>query len=180
MAACEPFCTRTEGGTWSEEATKLSREVANLLDDLDEEELVEMIKDQQLFVAEVRGHIVGCAGWRTGSLRHVYVSSGSRDSGTKAEGAHSFGVTYPRQNAGDSPGNRIGGSIGVTACSREIAGGGGGSRTPVFRAFVGASPSAASGKISGRRHPPAACVDPSLAVMSRRATRPVPAVSRSR
>ncbi len=58
--------------------------------------------------------------------------------------------------------------------------GGGGSRTPVFRAVIGSSPSAASGKVSGRRHPPAACVDPSTAVMSRRATMPVPAVSRSR
>jgi hypothetical protein len=34
-------------------------------------------------------------------------------------------------------------------------------------------------KFSGHRRSPAACGDPSLAVISRRATRPVPAVSRS-
>lgn len=51
-----------------------AREVGELLDDLDLDELRAMIKDRQLFVAETDGLIVGCAGWRGTSLRHVYVA----------------------------------------------------------------------------------------------------------
>jgi hypothetical protein len=58
-------------------------------------------------------------------------------------------------------------------------GGGGGSRTRVFRAVGGHSPSAASEKISERRCSPAACGAPSLTLMSHRAMRRVPAVSHS-
>lgn len=51
-----------------------AREVGELLDDLDVDELCAMIKDRQLFVAETEGLIVGCAGWRGTYLRHVYVA----------------------------------------------------------------------------------------------------------
>src|SRR6476661_4789416 len=60
-----------------------------------------------------------------------------------------------------------------------LIGGGGGSRTPVFRVVGGTSPSAAGGLVSDPHCPPAACADPNPAAMSRRATGPVPAVSRS-
>src|SRR4029077_3254082 len=50
------------------------REVVELLDSLDVEELRAMVKDRQLFVAETDGLIVGCAGWRGKHLRHVYVA----------------------------------------------------------------------------------------------------------
>ena len=56
-------------------------------------------------------------------------------------------------------------------------GGGGGSRTPVFRVVGGTSPSAADGLVSDPHCPSAACADPDPAAMSRRATGPVPAVS---
>ena len=52
--------------------------------------------------------------------------------------------------------------------------GGGGSRTRVFRVVGGASPSAAGDEISGHRRSPAACGDPSLSEVSRRALRPCP------
>src|SRR5437016_6156328 len=68
-------------------------------------------------------------------------------------------------------------TVPVGATESESAGGGGGSRTPVFRVFSGTSPSAAGGLVSDPHRPSAACADPNPAVMSRRATGPVPAVS---
>jgi ribosomal protein S18 acetylase RimI-like enzyme len=57
------------------------REVVELLDSLDVDELRAMVKDRQLFVAEVDGRIVGCAGWRGKVLRHVYVAPDSERRG---------------------------------------------------------------------------------------------------
>ena len=57
------------------------REVAELLDDIDVDELHAMVKDGQLFVAETDGLIVGCAGWRGENLRHVYVRPDSEREG---------------------------------------------------------------------------------------------------
>ena len=51
-----------------------AREVVELLDGLDVDELRAMIEDRQLFVAETDGLIVGCAGWRGTYLRHVYIA----------------------------------------------------------------------------------------------------------
>ena len=51
-----------------------AREVVELLDSLDVDELRAMIEDRQLFVAETDGLIVGCAGWRGTYLRHVYIA----------------------------------------------------------------------------------------------------------
>ena len=48
-------------------------QVATLLDDVDETELVRMIEREQLFVAEQDGAVVGSAGWWRGALRHCYV-----------------------------------------------------------------------------------------------------------
>jgi len=45
-------------------STYSAREVGELLDDFDIDELRAMIEDRQLFVAEIDGLIVGCAGWR--------------------------------------------------------------------------------------------------------------------
>ena len=56
-------------------------EVENLLNDLDEEELVAMITERQMFVGEVDGVLVGCAGWRGANLRHVYVRPGRERAG---------------------------------------------------------------------------------------------------
>jgi N-acetylglutamate synthase-like GNAT family acetyltransferase len=56
-------------------------EVAKLLDDLDVDELRSMVKDRQLFVADSEGLIVGCAGWRGETLRHVYVAPESERGG---------------------------------------------------------------------------------------------------
>src|SRR5690349_3327823 len=50
------------------------REVVELLDGLDVDELRAMVTDRQLFVAETGGLIVGCAGWRGTYLRHVYIA----------------------------------------------------------------------------------------------------------
>jgi N-acetylglutamate synthase-like GNAT family acetyltransferase len=50
------------------------REVVELLDGFDVDELRAMIEDRQLFVAETDGFIVGCAGWRGKYLRHVYIA----------------------------------------------------------------------------------------------------------
>jgi GNAT superfamily N-acetyltransferase len=50
------------------------REVVELLDGVDIDELRAMIEGRQLFVAETDGLIVGCAGWRGKYLRHVYVA----------------------------------------------------------------------------------------------------------
>lgn len=58
-----------------------AREVVELLDGLDRDELLAMIGDRQLFVAETDGLIVGCAGWRGTYLRHVYVAPGSQRNG---------------------------------------------------------------------------------------------------
>jgi len=57
------------------------REVVELLDSLDVDELRAMVKDRQLFVAETGGLIVGCAGWRGKLLRHVYVAPDSERGG---------------------------------------------------------------------------------------------------
>ena len=57
------------------------REVLELLDDLDVDELRAMVEDRQLFVAETDGLIVGCAGWRGRQLRHVYVAPDSERGG---------------------------------------------------------------------------------------------------
>ena len=57
------------------------REVVELLDSLDVDELCAMVKDRQLFVAETDGLIVGCAGWRGRHLRHVYVAPDSERRG---------------------------------------------------------------------------------------------------
>ena len=57
------------------------REVVELLDSLDVDELRTMVKDRQLFVAETDGLIVGCAGWRGKHLRHVYVAPDSERGG---------------------------------------------------------------------------------------------------
>ncbi len=57
------------------------REVAELLDSLDLDELQAIVKDRQLFVAETDGLIVGCAGWRGKHLRHVYVAPDSERGG---------------------------------------------------------------------------------------------------
>src|SRR5438034_8910840 len=51
-----------------------AREVVELLDGLDVDELPAMIEDRQLFVAETDELIVGCAGWRGTYLRHVYIA----------------------------------------------------------------------------------------------------------
>jgi len=58
-----------------------AREVGELLDGLDVDELRAMIGDRQLFVAENDGRIVGCAGWRGKYLRHVYVAPDSQGEG---------------------------------------------------------------------------------------------------
>ena len=60
-------------------------EVVNLLDDLDEHELQAMVNERQLFVAEARGTVVGCAGWRGENLRHVYVTPESERAGIGAD-----------------------------------------------------------------------------------------------
>src|SRR5690349_5647318 len=57
------------------------REVVELLDSLDLDELRAMVSDRQLFVAETDGRIVGCAGWRGKQLRHVYVAPDSERGG---------------------------------------------------------------------------------------------------
>ncbi len=57
------------------------REVGELLDDIDLDELRAMVKDRQLFVAETEGLTVGCAGWRGEYLRHVYVAPESERGG---------------------------------------------------------------------------------------------------
>jgi GNAT superfamily N-acetyltransferase len=56
-------------------------EVENLLNGLDEEELLAMITARQMFVGEVDGVLVGCAGWRGANLRHVYVRLGRERAG---------------------------------------------------------------------------------------------------
>ena len=58
------------------------REVVELLDSLDIDELRAMVKDRQLFVvAETDGRIVGSAGWRGKHLRHVYIAPDSQRAG---------------------------------------------------------------------------------------------------
>src|SRR5215467_11883159 len=57
------------------------REVVELLDSLDVDELRAMVNDRQLFVAETDGRIVGCTGWRGKVLRHVYVAPDSERQG---------------------------------------------------------------------------------------------------
>ena len=55
------------------------REVIELLDGFDADELRAMVTDRQLFVvAETDGLIVGSAGWRGKHLRHVYVAPGAQ------------------------------------------------------------------------------------------------------
>src|SRR3954471_24659037 len=60
------------------------REVVELLDSLDVDELRAMVNDRQLFVAETDGLLVGCAGWRGRHLRHVYVAPDSQRGGLGA------------------------------------------------------------------------------------------------
>src|SRR6516162_4072885 len=88
------------------------REVVELLDSLDGDELPAMVKDRQLFVAETDGLIVGCAAWRGKLLRHVYVAPDSERGGlgtclvtraesdfrirTSAAEIHVFSVVYAR------------------------------------------------------------------------------------
>ena len=57
------------------------REVGELLDSFDVEELRAMVEDRRLFVAEIDRRIVGCAGWRGRQLRHVYVAPDSEREG---------------------------------------------------------------------------------------------------
>ena len=45
-------------------STYSPEEVENVLNSLDEEELVAMITERQLFVGEVDDLLIGCAGWR--------------------------------------------------------------------------------------------------------------------
>jgi N-acetylglutamate synthase-like GNAT family acetyltransferase len=88
------------------------REVGELLDSLDIDELRAMVLDRQLFVADTEGVIVGCAGWRGKHLRHVYVAPGKERGGlgtrlvtrvesdfrgrTSAERIHVASVLYAR------------------------------------------------------------------------------------
>jgi GNAT superfamily N-acetyltransferase len=58
-----------------------SREVGELLESLDGDELPAMVRGRKLFVAENDGLIVGCAGWRGQHLRHVYVAPDSERRG---------------------------------------------------------------------------------------------------
>jgi ribosomal protein S18 acetylase RimI-like enzyme len=58
-----------------------AREVENLLGDLDEDELVAMIAERQLFVAVVDGEVQGVAGWMLTYVRHVYVAPGRERTG---------------------------------------------------------------------------------------------------
>jgi GNAT superfamily N-acetyltransferase len=61
-----------------------ARAVAELLADVDVDELRSMSEDRQMFVAEKNGLIVGCAGWRGAYLRHVYVATDSQREGVGA------------------------------------------------------------------------------------------------
>jgi hypothetical protein len=49
-------------------STYSPQEVANVLNGLDEEELLAMIAERQLFVGEVDSLLVGCAGWHETKL----------------------------------------------------------------------------------------------------------------
>src|SRR4051812_45307429 len=62
-------------------STYSPQEVENVLKSLDVEELVAMITERQLFVGEVDGLLVACAGWRGTHLRHVYVRPGRERAG---------------------------------------------------------------------------------------------------
>src|SRR4051794_39016915 len=57
------------------------REVIELLDGLDPDELPAMVTDRQLFVAETDGQTVGSAGWRGKHIRHVYIDPHSQRAG---------------------------------------------------------------------------------------------------
>ena len=57
------------------------REIVELLDGLDLDELRAMVKHPQLFVAETDGLIVGCASRRGKHLRHLYVAPDSQRRG---------------------------------------------------------------------------------------------------
>src|SRR3954463_2693648 len=74
------------------------REVVELLDSLDVDELRAMVKDRQLFVAETDGRIVGCAGWRGKVLRHVYVTPDSERGGLGTRLGLSCRVRLPGPN----------------------------------------------------------------------------------
>ena len=62
-------------------STYSPEEVENVLNSLDEEELVAMVTERQLFVGEADGLLVACAGWRGTRLRHVYVRPGCERAG---------------------------------------------------------------------------------------------------
>jgi GNAT superfamily N-acetyltransferase len=49
-------------------------EVETLLADINEADLIQMIEDKSLFVAEKDQQVVGCSGWSGDSVRHMYVS----------------------------------------------------------------------------------------------------------
>jgi hypothetical protein len=94
--------------------------------------------------AAVHGFLIELRGKLGNRRRPVAQSPWSRQGGASAE-------SRPRQRAN----------------SANTRSGGAGSRTRVFRVFVGASPSAAVDWVSGHRHSTAAGGDPSLTVMSR-------------
>ncbi len=50
-----------------------SIQVQTLLDDCDQQEVLQMIVDQCLFVCKENGQILGTAGWKGENIRHVYV-----------------------------------------------------------------------------------------------------------
>jgi hypothetical protein len=85
-------------------------------------------------------------------------------------GSGGGGGTWPSQRARPRS---------ARAARRSDRSGGAGSRTRVFPGFGGASPSAADESDLGVPPLIGSCGTPSLAVMSRRAARPVPAVSHS-
>lgn len=48
-------------------------EVQNLLGDYDENEILWRIENKNIFVCEKNGEILGTAGWKDESIRHVYI-----------------------------------------------------------------------------------------------------------
>lgn len=55
-------------------STYSPEEVKNLLSDIKESELLVMIQNKSLFVAEKNSQVIGCGGWLDQSVRHMYVS----------------------------------------------------------------------------------------------------------
>ena len=77
-------------------------ETATLLDDVDKAELLTMIDDRQLFVAERDGTVIGTAGWLSDTLRHCYVepSESRRAIGSRLVG-HAESDFAARSDAGE-------------------------------------------------------------------------------